>query len=129
MQSQLHLIVIFAFVIVIVAIRRFFRWKRQQLWHQTARIALEKGQTLPLDAFSEGSCFGGGRDGYGPMGELRRGLVLIAVAGGLYLGLNGDARNWAALPGLIGVAYLLFALFSWMRPKGSTQTNDPASKV
>ena len=129
MQSQLHLLVIFTFVIVIVAITRFFRWKRQQLWHETARLALEKGQPLPPDALSYDRCGGSWRYGFGPMGELRRGLILIAVAGGLYLGLQGDSRAWAALPGLIGVANLLFALFSWMRPTPPPQPRDPASKV
>ncbi len=128
MESQLHLIVIFTFVIVLVTIIRFFRWKRAQLWHETARLALEKGQPLPLNPATDGGCFGG-RNGFGPMGELRRGLVLIAVAGGLYLGLKGDARAWAALPGLIGVAFLVFALFSWMRPTPPAPPRDPASKL
>lgn len=122
MQSQTHLIVIFAFIIVVVAISRYFRWKRQQLWHETARLALEKGQPLPSEPL--GSCGGDGRYGFGPVGDLRRGLILIAVAGGLYLGMDGDVRPWAALPGLIGVAHLLFALFTWRRAKPSAASRD-----
>ncbi len=119
-----NLIIIFAFVILIVAIKRYFQWKRHQLWHETARIALEKGQPVPpaepmacgrRDAWRWGGA-------WSPWFDLQRGLVLLAVGAALYLALPDHAKPYAAIPAFIGVANLLFGLFSFMK---SGKPSDP----
>ena len=119
-----NLIIIFAFIIVLGAIKQYFRWKRTKLWHETARIALEKGQPLPKDSdcawdrrSTRNRPWGAGRD-------LRRGLVLIAISAGLYLGLPGN-NAWAAIPGFIGIAFLIFGLFSFLQ---SDKSSDPLDR-
>lgn len=125
-----NLVIIFAFVVCLVLISGFFRHRRQELWHQTARLALEKGQPLPAAAMA------GDRETrrcdrrWGPWGELRRGLVLVAVGVALYFCLNADARDFAAIPAFIGVAYLLLGLFGVLRAGKSSRPDDgePADK-
>lgn len=88
---------------------------RQKLWHETARLALEKGQPLPPgpDQLISGQPIA-------PTAETARanrirgyligGLINVAVGAGLYLGLSqisGALANFAAIPGFIGVALLL----------------------
>ncbi len=93
-----------------------FHNRRREMWHETARLALEKGQPLPPlmaehDTDSpRASHRSNGRN------DVRAGLVLIAVGVGLSIFFMGiRARPLAgvgAIPGLIGVALLLYALFA-----------------
>lgn len=87
-------------------------YRRQKLWHETARIALEKGQPLP--PLSEEDKPKSARRSASE--DIRAGLILIAVGGGLYLlmgGLSGNVPSHVgAIPGLIGVALLIFGLIS-----------------
>ena len=100
--------------IVIFVVFRFAH-RRHELWHETARVALEKGQPLPpmpddmqpkppLPTCAEKA------------NDLRSGLVLIAVGAGLYLFLGSLVGRGlglvGAIPGFIGVALLLNALLS-----------------
>ena len=87
--------------------------RRQAMWHETARVALEKGQPLPRMPDED--------DEEKPAkneagGDIRAGLILIAVGAGLYvfLGSMGGSRIGyvGAIPGFIGVALLLFGLLS-----------------
>lgn len=76
--------------------------KEQELWHETARIALENGQPVPPNPSNKKN--GGKRN------DIRVGLILIAVATGIYLFLSAIAipqvAYVGAIPGLIGVALL-----------------------
>ena len=95
-------------------------YRRQKLWHETARIALEKGQPLPRlsDEDKPKSAHRSASE------DIRAGLILIGVGGGLYLFLGGVGGNTishvGAIPGLIGVALLLFGLISLL-----TQNKPP----
>ena len=87
--------------------------RRQQLWHETARIALEKGQPLPpmpADFAPPPS------QPPKPANDIRSGLVLIAVGAGLYLFLGALVSKSmgyvGAIPGFIGIALLLFGLLN-----------------
>lgn len=94
--------------IVFGGLGMYFHHRRQALWHETARIALEKGQPLPPLQDQETSPSYVSKDN-----DFRSGLVLIAVGAGLYLFLNaflGRAFGLVgAIPGFIGVALLLYA--------------------
>lgn len=87
-------------------------FRRQKLWHETARIALEKGQPLP--PLSDEDKPKSERRNAGT--DIRSGLILIAVGGGLYLFMGNVAgekiSHIGAIPGFIGVALLLFGLIS-----------------
>jgi hypothetical protein len=114
-------IVVFCFVAVIVAIGSFSRWQRQKLWHETARVAIEKGQPMP-PAFTLGR--------WGWMGRgwaLYRGAIWIAVGIGMLLVKSTGAQKWAPLPICIGVALLVVGIVSYFwgnRNTGAPTPND-----
>jgi hypothetical protein len=89
----------------------YFHHRRQALWHETARIALEKGQPLP--PLQDGPT---DKPDDHKNNDFRGGLVLVAVGAGLYLFLNaflGHAFGLVgAIPGFIGVALLLYGLLN-----------------
>src|SRR6187402_3139433 len=82
--------------------------RRQAMWHETARIALEKGQPVPKSP-DEADVEQEEKQSTG--GDIRAGLILIAVGSGLYLflgNLTGSKVGYVgAIPGFIGVALLL----------------------
>lgn len=87
----------------------YFKNRTKQMWHETARLALEKGQPLPAlptsrvdersDARTEG------------WNDLRGGVVLVGTGLGLWLFLgefiNRGLGYVGAIPGFIGVGLLL----------------------
>lgn len=109
----------------------YFCHRRRELWHETARIALEKGQPLPpmpaelADSSRTGSDSGSGR------GDVRAGLILIGVGGGLAIFFNyvgaPQVAGIGAIPGLIGVALLLFAVFSTLFSRKGPGDRPPQS--
>ncbi len=93
-------------VIIIFGLK--FAQRRQELWHETARVALEKGQPLPPlpgDMQHENTPE--------KNSDFRSGLILVAVGAGLYfffLSLFGGWMKYiGTIPGFIGVALLLYA--------------------
>jgi hypothetical protein len=89
----------------------YFHHRRQELWHQTARIALEKGQPLPTLPDDEPARSDRddrrASDARGPARDFRTGLILVGTGIGLYF-LVG--LGVAAIVGCIGLALLLYAL-------------------
>lgn len=84
--------------------------RRQELWHETARVALEKGQPLPPmppDMLQQPVK-------EKPSNDIRSGLILIAVGAGLYLFLgtlvSPGLGYVGAIPGFIGIALLGFGI-------------------
>ena len=101
----------------------YYKHSREAMWHETARLALEKGQPLPAPPGAEEPA---------PLqiktthGDIRAGLILIGVGAGLAIffkciGLR-DGMGIGAIPGFIGVALLLFGLFT---RKPSPPENPP----
>jgi hypothetical protein len=101
------------FTILLIKFGLKFTQRRQELWHETARVALEKGQPLPplpseMQPASEPK----------RSTDFRSGLVLLAVGAGLYLFFESflpALRFVAAIPACIGVALLLFSLLTEYR--------------
>jgi hypothetical protein len=101
----------------------YFHHRRQALWHETAKIALEKGQPIPPLQEQETSPAYVRKDN-----DFRSGLVLIAVGAGLYFFLGaiiGPAFGLlGAIPGFIGVALLLYALLNVLFGRKDKPTAD-----
>jgi len=89
----------FLFVLFIILIFGYFRMRRQQLWHETARLALEKGQPLP-PFFNRGAC--GGRRRF----LWLRGLIWMAAGVGIHYS-RISLSKWAPIPFCIGLAMVI----------------------
>jgi hypothetical protein len=118
-------VVFWVFVASIILVPLYLRYRDRGRLHETLRIAYEKGQPVPselIDALKSGVT---PVRPWTPESDLRRGLVLVGVglglAGlgyGLWYGLSsvssiaayvsgGCVAGAGAIPGLIGVAYLI----------------------
>lgn len=105
----------------------YFRHQQSRLWHETARIALEKGQPLP--DFPDEKRIGRSKS---PdrlnSHDLRAGLILLGVGAGIYVFFvtvgAEEARFIGAIPGFIGVALLLHALLTALLPKNRPAPDD-----
>ncbi len=105
-----QLLTIFAFVIVIVAIANIAKWQRDKLWHDTARMALDKGQPLPPLDHMPRAIRRYRRRGYGRC--FPRGLITIAVGLALYFIAPEGLGRWWMLPVLVGAAQFIAGLCS-----------------
>jgi hypothetical protein len=110
-------------IIIIFGLRHAQR--TQELWHETARLALEKGQPLPPtpDELRQRTARERFQD------DFRNGLVMVATGVGLYLFLNafiGKALAYVgAIPFLVGLAMLLHAgLSAWFNRKQELGTKQ-----
>jgi purine-cytosine permease-like protein len=122
--------IVFTAVVAIIFISFYFGNQRRQQWHETARIALEKGQPIPTQPAPK---WADARDANRPgsgRNDIRAGLILIAVGCGLYFGFTtGDLRGvpliGAYVPGFIGVALLLNGIITAATgPKHGAERND-----
>jgi formate-dependent nitrite reductase membrane component NrfD len=117
---------------IIVFVALYFAHERRRLWHETARIALEKGQPVPPNPDTNNTHVAREKS---PASDVRGGLVLIAVAVGLYLGLSGIRSGpgphliGAYICGGIGIALLLNALITvvFARKSSDVSTRPPQS--
>jgi hypothetical protein len=124
---------IFMIIAVVVGpiwIRSYYQEKERQQLHETLRVAYEKGQPPPpelIDKLTSGARIEVGSSSTGES-DLRRAVVLIAVGLGLAglgfglghgIGIADHTAGWivtgaiagsGAIPGMIGIAYLLLWL-------------------
>lgn len=102
---------IFAGVIIVCTM--YYNNRRRELWHETARLALEKGQPLPALPSDDAPP---ARRHENRGNDIRDGLICIGVGVGLYLFLGslvGRSLGYVgAIPGFIGVALLLHGVFA-----------------
>jgi hypothetical protein len=98
----------------------YFNHRKRAMWHETARLALEKGQPIPEQSpDSGGNWFGSANQTENKdiaanrrRGLLISGLVNVAVGAGLFIALVNMAKQaayFAAIPFFIGVALLIAA--------------------
>lgn len=96
----------------------YFHHRKQAMWHELAKLALEKGQPVPVPPPDAGNGWQGENAQTSPQqttqnrkrGLFIGGLVNIAVGGGLFFALSHidkNAANFAAIPFFVGVALLL----------------------
>lgn len=97
----------------------FFSYKKRRVVYDAIKVAIEKnGQ---VDAALVEAII---RDKIGPYADLRKGIILIAVAGAfIVLGFSIDEEEairplvgLASFPGLVGLAYVAFHFFAPREP-------------
>jgi hypothetical protein len=131
----LGIFMIVALVIGPVWIRSYFASQERARLHETLRIAYEKGQPVPPELINSLQSKIGEQSISTPQRDLRRAIVLIAVGIGLcglgygmWYGLmsTDDTAAWitgssiagsGAIPGLIGIAYLVLWLTNRNAPR------------
>lgn len=106
--------------IAIIAVASFqFSYKKRRTIYDTITVAIEKTGTVDpalVEAIT--------RDQVGPYGDLRRGIILIAIAAafailGIAVGEKeamGPMLGVASFPGLVGLAYIGFHFFAPREP-------------
>ena len=106
--------------IAIIAIASFqYSYKKRRTIYDTINVAIEKTGTVDpalVEAIT--------RDNIGPNADLRRGIILLAVAGafailGFSVGEEEAIRPMlgvASFPGLVGFAYIVFHFFAPREP-------------
>jgi len=107
---------------VIVVAALYFQNQKRQQWHETARLALEKGQPVPPLPKSDEELeltpppgaslaeWEAMRRARSRRGGLKGGLILIAVGAGMFIMMGTDAGRPGAIPALVGVALIVSAL-------------------
>ena len=102
-------------------------YHRQKQWHETARLALEKGQPLPAMLDEVPQSQPRQRTG-GPGRDLRAGLILIATGAGLFVffdALIGRGMAYlGAIPGFIGIALVLYVALTQLFRGNDTPPAD-----
>ena len=124
-HNSLQLLIIFSFVIIVVLLKSIARNRRLQMWHETARIALEKGQPLPPlapDAYLNCSTSGS------PRRMLLFGLILVAVGIADYWA-SPNLGRWGAVPAFIGVALLVYYLIARVSNGPGPQAPPPGDRL
>ncbi|MEX0644472.1 MAG: DUF6249 domain-containing protein [Parvularculaceae bacterium] len=103
-------LIVFASLVLIIATPFYFRHRNRRVIYEALKTSVEKtGSADPklIDAITH--------DQIGPNGDLRRGILLLALAAALAIGdvafhpgLDVSLLWIALFPGLIGAAYVAF---------------------
>ncbi|HWA84871.1 MAG TPA: DUF6249 domain-containing protein [Opitutus sp.] len=114
---------IFAGAIIFMTMH--FNHRRQELWHQTARLALEKGQPLPaFDRMVVAEPTSAASPQPRWRGYLVGGLINLAIGAGLFLALSQipstsfNVGSFGFIPGFIGIALLIGAMIEGFASRG-----------
>jgi hypothetical protein len=110
----------------------YFHHQQKKLLHETARLALEKGQPIPPEIIAELSDASHLKtaDREQPRNDIRAGLILVGVGVGLYMFFAAMSLNsfrfLGTIPGFIGVALLLYGAVAILLRKKSGAPSDHA---
>jgi hypothetical protein len=138
LTSVLNTLIVFGFFAAVILGPRYLRSRERDKLHETLRMAYEKNQPVPPELVDALINEEKTRPTLVPTPDrdFRRGLVLVfiglgfaAAAYALYLGISvfSEAAAWitgesiaaiGAIPGFIGVAYLLL----WLAKRGSAKS-------
>jgi hypothetical protein len=131
-------LIFWIFVASIILVPMYLRFRERGRLHETLRLAYEKGQPVPPEMIAALQTHASMPPPWTPASDLRRGLVLVGTGAGiallgygLWYGLmsvndiaaditGGCVAGAGAIPGLIGVAYLVL----W-----ATRRKSEAAKV
>ncbi len=112
-------IALFAAIAATLIAAAFFSYKKRRVVYDAIKVAIEK--TGQVDAALVEAII---RDKVGPYADLRKGIILIAIAGAfVILGFSVDEEEAirpmigvASFPGLVGLAYVAFHFFAPREP-------------
>jgi|ERR1700761_4827118 hypothetical protein len=125
MGSVIVPVAFFVAVAAVVIFPTYFRYLERGRMHETLRLAVERGQPIPPEFIAALQSNVTVRAPPGPERDLRNGIILLAwglgfcgLGYGLWYGLmsvndisayitGGSVAGIGAIPGLIGVAYLV----------------------
>ena len=112
----------FIMVAAIVIMPRYFQSQERQKMAETLRAAIERGETLSPELLSSMATPAPARQPPSPARDLRTGIIWFGVAIGLAafgiaLGFEEPEATFpliacAALPGFIGLAYIVLGLIN-----------------
>lgn len=119
MEDTVIVFIVFASIASIVVAAFFFNYKKRRVVYDAIKIAIEK--TGSVDPALVESIM---QENIGPNADLRKGIILIAVAVAFatlgYLipeeDVIGPMLGVAAFPGFVGVAYVMFHFFAPREP-------------
>ncbi len=116
----LAIIMIFGMPVFIIAIIFFFVGRAHADKQKTLRMAIERSDNLSPEVMNALQSMQ--KKPKTPMNDVRAGLILMAVAGGLVLWryldhgeVGGGLAGIAAVPGMIGVALLILGIIGLNR--------------
>lgn len=118
-EAVLIPLIVFAAIAAVSIAAFHFNFKKRRVVYDAIKVAIEKtGSVDP--ALVEAII----RDNVGPNADLRKGIILVAVAAAFaILGLQvgeaeavGPMLGVAAFPGLVGIAYIGFHFFAPREP-------------
>lgn len=135
-------LIFWSFLAAVIIVPIYFRHRDRAAMHETLRAAFDKGVPLPPDLITTLQSNMSSRSMPTREGDLRRGIVLVgvgigvAILGyGLWYGLSSVDDTAAAItgactagagaiPGLIGVAYLILWATKSKTPAKSAQSSS-----
>ena len=116
----LAIVMIFGMPVFVIAIIFFFLSRSNAEKQKTLRMAIERSDNLSPEVMNALQAMQ--KKPKTPMNDVRAGLILIAVAGGLILWrfldhgeIGGGLAGIAAVPGMIGVALLILGIIGLNR--------------
>ncbi|MFQ5562547.1 MAG: DUF6249 domain-containing protein [Parvularculaceae bacterium] len=111
--------IVFASTALVIIAAFYYNHRNRRIVYDAIKVAIEK--TGAVDAALVEAII---RDRVGPYADLRKGMILIAVAAAfMVLGFMvddadaiGPMLGVASFPGLVGIAYVLFHFFAPREP-------------
>ena len=104
--------IVFASIVLIIATPFYFRHRNRRLLYEAIKTSVEETGSADDKLIAAIT-----NDNVGPNADLRRGILMLALAAALViLGYFSDwddvpLMGFAAFPGLIGLAYITFHFF------------------
>jgi hypothetical protein len=118
------------FAMLVIGIGAYFRNKEDQRRHETARLALERGQPVPgfAEPWQRSGAYNVSPKSW--IGLMAGGMINLAVGIGLYFTLVSIpgayvARYCSLIPGLVGVALLACALIVALSSRSKSDAGGP----
>lgn len=112
----------------------YLQHRENKALHETARLALEKGQPIPPELLDQlnGKTELRAEVRREPTNDLRTGLILVAVGAGIYVFFAAmsvqSLRYLGAIPGFIGVALLLYGSVAMLATGKKPTTPDRSAQ-
>lgn len=126
----------FAFAGTVAISGMYFKHQQRRAWADLARLALEKGQPVPVPADRDWDDAEGRTRKDKPVrqgSDVRRGLIMLAIGAGMFATIRQSDHadsgwyTFAYVPAFIGVALLLNALLESVIARRARPANDASS--